>query len=248
MKVIAGIWALNGCSILGDELNDVDVYFHSKLLDALTLYIRTMPMAVERSFDFFKLLPGDPFSLPIILQQSLIQLLVEHIGRSPGNEGPTRIPESMYKHLQLFISLLMFSPVKGIKDQAYILAWEAMLSTGVFDRSIREIDVWFLFLPGYTRDTSLGTQEVEVFRDLAAVVVSFLCDAVSTIGNNLYKYFDHMGSLMSNLKGSEGNCKFINLYFNCTCVFLASRIWFPFQFLYSGVHGILAEQSLMLYS
>ncbi|XP_042478161.1 uncharacterized protein LOC122059441 isoform X2 [Macadamia integrifolia] len=202
-KVIFGIWGLNGCSILGDELNDVDVYFHSKLLDALTLYLRTMPIAMERSFDFFKLLPGDPLGLPIILQQSLLHLLVEHIGGSPVNEVSTRMPELMYRHLQPFINLLMFAPVRGIKDQACVLAREAMLSTGAFDRSISEIDAWFLFLPGYTRNTSWGTQEVEVFRDLSAVVVPFLCDAVSTIGNNLYKYLDLMRSLISNLKGFE---------------------------------------------
>ncbi|XP_043690978.1 uncharacterized protein LOC122641755 isoform X2 [Telopea speciosissima] len=204
MKVIFGIWGLNGCSIIGDELNDVDVYFHSKLLDALTLYLRTMPIALERSFDFFKLLPGDPLGLSIILQQSLLQLLVEHIGWSPGNEVSTSMPELMYRHLHQFINLLMFAPIKGIKDQAFVLAREAMLSTGAFDRTKREIDAWFLFLPGYSRNTSSwGTQEVEVFRDMSAVVVSFLCDAVSTIGNNFYKYLDLMRSLITNSKGFE---------------------------------------------
>ncbi|XP_010267868.1 PREDICTED: uncharacterized protein LOC104604974, partial [Nelumbo nucifera] len=204
VKVIAGIWGLNKCSLPGNELKDPHVYFHSKLLDALTLYLRTMPIGAEGAFDFFKLLPSDPLTLSSILQRSLLSLLVEHIKWTPGNRVSIRAPHLMYKHLQQFINLLIFSPRKEIKDQAYVLSRAAMLSTGAFDRNINEIDAWFLFLPGYDRDKpSAKSQGIEALQHLSAVVISFLCDAVSTIGNNLYKYLDRARCIISKLKGVE---------------------------------------------
>lgn len=112
----------------------------------------------------------------------------------------------MYKHLQPIISLLIHSSVKGVQDEAYVLAKAAMLSTGAFDRNHSEIDAWFLFLPGYSRDKSaLERQGSEIFWDLSRVVISFFCDAVSMMGNNLYKYLDNMRNLSSKLQGIEGN-------------------------------------------
>ncbi|KAF9589226.1 hypothetical protein IFM89_020664 [Coptis chinensis] len=202
VKVIAEIWGLPNSNIVGNKLKDVEQYFHSKLLDALTLYLRTMPTVLEKSFDFFKVLPSNPFTLSISQQQSLLSLLIEYIGWSPLNRTSTvKPPNMMYKHLHPLLDLLMYSPVKDIQDQAYILTQAAMLSTGLFDRNCLEIDAWLAFLPGYRRDkSSMGSAAVEVFQDWSKVVVSFLCDAVSTMGNNLYKYMDHLRCLTSNLK------------------------------------------------
>lgn len=164
-----------------------------------------MPNALEGSYDFFKQLPSDPFTLSISQQQSLLPLLIEYIGWSPESRVLTKTPEAIYKYLNPLINLLICSPVKDIRDQAYTLARAAIFSTGAFDRDIQEIDAWFLFLPGYKREeiTAEG-QGVEVFGDLFGVVVSFFCDAVSTVGNNLYKYYDNVRRKLSELTDVGG--------------------------------------------
>ncbi|KAL5730801.1 diphosphoinositol-polyphosphate diphosphatase [Ranunculus cassubicifolius] len=204
VKAIAEIWGLHNSNFLGDDLKDAETYFHSKLLDALTLYLRTMPMVLDGSYDFFKVLPSDPFTLSISQQQSLLSLLIEYIGWSPRSRTSSfRPPDNMYKHLRPLLDLLIHSPVKDIQDQAYILAKAAILSTGVFDRNLLEIDAWLLFLPGYRRNkSSIGSQAVDVIRDSSKVVMSFLCDAISTVGNNRYKYMDTLRSLLSSVKES----------------------------------------------
>lgn len=164
-----------------------------------------MPFGLEGSFDIFKMLPSNPLIIPVRQQQSLLSLLMVYIGQSCGSRFPVRGPELMYKHLQPIVDLFIHSSIKGVQDQAYVLAKTAMLSTGAFDGNPSEIDVWFSFLPGYSRDkSSLESEGSEVFQDLSRVVISFFCDAVSTMGNNLYKYLDNMRSL-SKLQGIEGN-------------------------------------------
>lgn len=171
---------------------------------------RTMPAALEGSFDFFRFLPSNPLALPTILQQSLLSLLLELIGWSPKSKTPVRIPPLMYKHLQPFVNLLLYSPSRDIKDQAHILAQAAMSSTGAFDKNLREIGAWFLFLPGYKMpNIVVGDQGIEVFQNLFSVIVSFLCDAVSTVGNNLLKYWDVLRRQTCHLKGFEGNLSLI---------------------------------------
>ncbi|KAK3030706.1 hypothetical protein RJ639_037203 [Escallonia herrerae] len=90
-----------------------------------------MPTVLEGSFDFFKVLPSNPLGLPTILQQSLLSLLMEHIEWSSTRKIPIRTQPLMYRHLHAFIELLMYSRIRDIKDQAYILAEAAMLSTDV---------------------------------------------------------------------------------------------------------------------
>ncbi|XP_058070405.1 uncharacterized protein LOC131219338 isoform X2 [Magnolia sinica] len=204
MIVVAGIWGLHEFSAIGNKLKDGGTYFHSKLLDVLTLYLRTLLFGLDGSFDFFKILPSNPLILPINVQQSLLSLLIEYIGQSPGSSVSIRVPDLLYKHLQSLINLLIYSPVKGIQDQAYVLARAAMLSTGAFHRNPAEIDAWFLFLPGYNKNNcSVRSKGDEVFRDLSAAVVSFFCDSVSTVGNNLYKHLDHLRRLVSKLEVVE---------------------------------------------
>lgn len=167
---------------------------------------RAVPTILEGSFDFFMNLLSNPSALPINLQCSLLSLLIEYIGWSPGNGKSNSIPLLMYRHLQTFINLLILSPNSEIKNQAYILARAAMLSTGAFDRNLCEIDAWFLFLPGYLRTKSpIEMQAVEVLQSLSGVVISFLGDAISTIGNNLFKHWDIVRQHISCLKGFKGN-------------------------------------------
>lgn len=159
-----------------------------------------MPVAFEGSFDFFKILPINPLNLSTDEQQSLLSLLVEFIGQSPGRSGSTRTSDLMYKHLQPLINVLIYSQDNRVKGQAYVLARAAMISTGAFDQNFLEIDAWLFFLPGY----KIRKCSVESLDDLSAVVISFLCDSISTVGNNLYKYLDHMRKLISRLGDSKG--------------------------------------------
>lgn len=167
---------------------------------------RTMPMAMEGFFDFFKFLPNNPLALPTILQQSLLQLLNEYVGQFSKDVSHIRTPPQMYRHLHPFIMLLMGSRVGQIKEQAYALAKAAILSTGAFDNNLKEIYVWFFFVPGYSADNVYVEHlEVETFQELSSVIVSFLCDAVSTIGNNLYKYMELLKHHIFDSEGGKGN-------------------------------------------
>lgn len=162
-------------------------------------------MAMEGSVDFFKFLPNNPLALPTILQQSLLQLLNEHVSQFSKDVSPTRNPPQMYRHLYPFLVLLVGSPLKQIKEQAYTLAKAAILSTGAFDKNVKEICAWFFFIPGYNTDNFLEDLEVEIFQKLSSVIVSFLCDAVSTTGNNLYKYMESLKHYIYSSEGDKGN-------------------------------------------
>ncbi|KAJ6752247.1 hypothetical protein OIU85_002652 [Salix viminalis] len=201
INVISQLWCSDMCSEPVITLKDAEIFFHSKLLDALKIYLLTMPTALEGSFDFFMNLLSNPLALPNNLQGSLLSLLVEYIKWSPTSGIATRTPSLMYKQLQTFINLLIFSPTGAIKVQAYNLAWAAMSSTGAFDQNLQEIDAWFFFLPGYTAvRSSFEVQGIEVLQSLSSVVISFLCDAISTIGNNLFKYWDALRNYNHSLK------------------------------------------------
>ena len=99
----------------------------------------------------------------------------------PGGDFE-RVPESMYKHLQPLISIFLYSKGKHIRDQAYQLVRAAMISTGAFEGNLWEVDCWLVF---------------EQFFEVSSVVIPFLCDAVSTVGNSLHKYMDQMRNLIS---------------------------------------------------
>lgn len=161
---------------------------------------------LEGSFDFLKVFPSNALALPTILQQSLLSLLIENLGLSSTREAPSRIQPLLYKHLHPLINLLLYSPVKDIRDQAYVLAQAAMSSTGAFDHNIGEIGTWFLFLPGYCSSNLLvEDQWIDMLQNLSSAVVSFLCDAVSTTGNSLIKYWDVLRCHIFRLKGVKGN-------------------------------------------
>lgn len=168
-----------------------------------------MPTVLEGSFEFFLNLLSNSSGSPINLQFSLLSLLVEYIKWSPRSGIAISTPSVMYKHLQTFINLLIFSRTGDMKIQAYALAWAAMSSTGAFDRNLQEIIAWFLFIPGYTAvRSSIQVQGTEVLQSLSPVVISFFCDAISTIGNNLFKYWDALRNYSCCLKGFKGNWLF----------------------------------------
>ncbi|KAG0487245.1 hypothetical protein HPP92_009340 [Vanilla planifolia] len=84
----------------------------------------------------------------------------------------------MYRHLHPLINFLICSQVKDIHDQAYTLVRMAMISTG---------------------------NGIEARRSHFAVVISFLCDAVSTIGNNLYSYLNQMHQFLLDADFNNGD-------------------------------------------
>ncbi|KAL8193175.1 hypothetical protein R6Q57_027079 [Mikania cordata] len=196
--LIIELWKSQESNNINMVADDEELFFYTKLLDALKFYHRTMPSVLEGSFDFFKVLPSNALSLPTILQQSSLSLLVEHIGWSSKQDVVIRYPPQMYKYLMNFINLVVHSPVKEIKDQAYVLAQAAMLSSGAFDNNATEISAWFLFLPGFS--TRLTEEKGKIIHNVSSVVVSFLCDVVSTVGNNLFKYWDLVRSQIHHLE------------------------------------------------
>lgn len=111
----------------------------------------------------------------------------------------------MYKHLQPFITLFIRSPDNGIRDKAYYLAQASILSTGALDQNVYEGGSWFLFLSNYDRETSFMELGKESSENLIYTVISFLCDAISTVGNNLFKYWGIVKSYTDQLKGAKGN-------------------------------------------
>ncbi|KAL6205507.1 hypothetical protein ACLB2K_022766 [Fragaria x ananassa] len=191
VNVLADLWGFDLCASPITALKDADLYFYCRLLDVFKIYLRIMPTGLEGSFEFLMKLLSSPLASQSNLQGSLLSLLIEYIGWSPGNRTPIKTPPMMYKHLQTLMKLLIFSPLNDIKDQAYRLAQAAMLSTGAFDGNQHEIASWFLFIPGFDRGQSsvevLGTG---VLQSLSNAVISFLSDAVSTTGKNIFKNWD----------------------------------------------------------
>lgn len=152
-----------------------------------------LPDALESSFDFFVDFLSNASSLPNYFLQSLMSLLVQYTAESTGTKAESKTLPLMYKHLQMFTNLMIFSPDIGIRKQAYAMAQSALLSTGAFDNNLSEIQVWFLFMPGFCRGESLSdNKEIKVLHNFTSVVSSFLCDAISTVGNNLFKHWDHL--------------------------------------------------------
>ncbi|PNY04311.1 hypothetical protein L195_g000729, partial [Trifolium pratense] len=201
---IGEIWGSDVHSIDISTPKDAESYLLSKLLDALRYFNRTLAFTLDHSFDSFKGLLKNPLELTSHLQVSLLSLLVEYIQWCPENEIPIRTPTMLYKYLQPFIKLFMFSPINKTRNLAYRLAMAAMFSTGAFDGNLNEIHAWFLYLPGYQREQSpVNILEVDVLQNLTSFVITFLCDAVSTLGNNLVKYWNILKTYVHSLEGDK---------------------------------------------
>ncbi|KAH0771918.1 hypothetical protein KY290_015899 [Solanum tuberosum] len=202
VKLITELWSLHSSPLPDSTIEDTEVLFYAKLLNVLTIYYKTMPKMLEGLFDFFKILPNNLLALPTMLQQTLLSLLQEHVGWSSKCEIATRVHSQMYKHLLPFLDLLMFSPNRDIKDQAYILAKTSMYSTGAFDKNPKEICSWFFFIPGYSKDSMLGGGVgCDIYRKLSSPVLLFLRDAVIESGNKLFCYSDLLRSSLSSIPG-----------------------------------------------
>ncbi|XP_038897462.1 uncharacterized protein LOC120085516 isoform X2 [Benincasa hispida] len=202
MISVAELWDLDPLSTLV-EVKDAEMYFLSKLLDGLTIYHRRLPHTLEGSFEFFISRLGNPLLLPTILQHSLLSLLIEYIPSSSMSSTYFRTPPGMYKHLQPFITLSIHSMDSDIKNKAYYLAQASILSTGALDQNVHEVGSWFLYLSNYDRGTSFMELGIESLDDLTYSVISFLCDAISTVGNNLFKYWGIMKSYTNQLKNAK---------------------------------------------
>ena len=164
-----------------------------------------LPHTLEGSFEFFISLLGNSLLLPTIVQHSLLSLLIEYVPSSSMSSTHFRTPPGMYKHLHSFMSLFIQSPDGDIKKKAYYLAQASILSTGALDQNVYEVGSWFLFLLNHDQRTSLMELETESSENLIYTVISFLCDAISTVGNNLFKYWGIVKSYISNLKDAKGN-------------------------------------------
>ncbi|CAI9091124.1 OLC1v1026064C1 [Oldenlandia corymbosa var. corymbosa] len=195
------IWGLLGCSTEETAIKHGESFFFSKLLDALKIFHRALPSATAGSFDFFKFLSRKLLESPTIVQRSLLSLLVDQVVEIRQHDISFKTPPEMYKHLDSFINLVMYSPRRDIKDWAYTLAQAAMFSTGAFDINPGEISTWLLFIPGCNRDyIHVHDKDVEMFQRLA----EFLREAVSKVdcGNNLFRYLDHLRGFVNNVGGS----------------------------------------------
>ncbi|KAI9084395.1 hypothetical protein K1719_033585 [Acacia pycnantha] len=202
IRTVREIWGVGKCSMMITTPKEAEIYLHSKLLDALKYFHRIMPYALGGSFEFFVGLLNNPLELTVDLLVSILSLLMEYIEWHPNNEMPLRTPPILYKHLQSFIKLFIFSTADNVRHGAYKLAKAAMFSTGAFDSNLHEIEAWLLFLPGYHRNkSSVNSLDVEVLHGLCPIVISFLCDAVSTVGNNLVKYWDLLKSYVHSSEG-----------------------------------------------
>ncbi|KAJ3693612.1 hypothetical protein LUZ60_009092 [Juncus effusus] len=185
LETVCEIWGLNREEILKDELIEMENIFRSKLLDVLTFYLRALPGSFEGSFDFIKILPTDPSKLSKFELNSLLSLLLEFISPSENSE---KIPDSIYKHLHPLLNILLNSKENTTREKADLLVRAAMFSTGAFDYNNWEINCWLVFIPGYLKNENEKFNEIQ----FSNVVVSFLCDSISTVGNNLFKYLDQM--------------------------------------------------------
>lgn len=175
---------------------------------------RSLPFTLDSSFETFKSLLKSPLELTRHLQFSVLSLLAEYIEWCPDNEIPIKTPPMLYKYLQPFIKLLMFSPYNETRDLAYRLALAAMFSTGGFDGNLHEIESWFLFLPGYNgRKPPVKILEADALQSFTLFVISFLCDAVSTFGNNLVKYWNILKSHAHILEDSTGDQFYILIFY-----------------------------------
>jgi len=207
--ILCEIWGLDKQDPNMKDAKVVEDVFHSKLLDVLRLYLRVMPSSFDGSYDFFRIIPPNPLDLSMDEQQSLLSLLLEYSGQSGGCWNLERVPESMYKYLQPLFYIMLYSQNKNIRDQAYILVKAAMVSSGAFDQDFTEIDAWLVFLPGYVAKWCVReNRRVGAPNKLSHIVIPFLCDAVSVVGNNLYKYQEHTRKLISKSGQFEGTPAF----------------------------------------
>lgn len=210
MLALALLFACSECVSSEIDMNICFMQFIA--LTFSSFFQRVMPSSFDGSYDFFRIIPPNPLDLSKDELQSLLSLLLEYSGQSGGCWDLERVPESMYKYLQLLFYIMLDSQIKNIRDQAYILVKAAMASSGAFDQNFTEIDAWLVFLPGYEAKWCIReNRSVGAPNKLSHIVIPFLCDAISVVGNNLYKYQEHTRKLISKSGQFEGIAFFIML-------------------------------------
>ncbi|EFH63381.1 hypothetical protein ARALYDRAFT_894482 [Arabidopsis lyrata subsp. lyrata] len=188
LGIVSEIWGSEFCSKPIALVDETEMFFHIKLLDTLGIYVRSVPNVPEGLFDVFMKFLSSSSGLPAELQRALLSLLNECISWRPKSQferGPRRIPPLMFKHLHVFITLLLLSSHDEVKVLSYNLARVSMTSTGAFDINPSEIEAWFRFLP------SVGKIKLPLnVQSISSFVISFLCDAVTAVGNTLFQVLD----------------------------------------------------------
>lgn len=174
---------------------------------------RMMPAVLEGSFEFFVNILGNAMELlSIDLLDSLLAILMEYTKERKMHGLPHKVPAQMHKHLLTFLKLLLSSATISIREQAFGLARAALMSTGAFSRNWQEIDAWFIFLPGFLgKKSSSILEEIKVLQSSSRAVVTFFCDAISYVANNLFKSWDFLRQCILKRGGAKGFAS--SLYF-----------------------------------
>ncbi|KAL8159958.1 LOW QUALITY PROTEIN: hypothetical protein V2J09_001495, partial [Rumex salicifolius] len=214
---ITDLWKMEKCSFTLAGPEDTEVLFHCKLLEVFKICHCALHSVIDVSYDIFKIVPGNLVELPSDLLRSLLPLLLEHIGW-PSKFGSSGFIPPIYKHLQSFVKLLLYASNEDIKQQGCLLAQAALLSTGAFDVNPLDIRAWFLFIPGYAGEF-VADPNVKLLQKLSQPVISFLCNAVSTVGNRLLKYWNDIKSYTCNLKDGKD----VIIYFSPLVVCILER-------------------------
>lgn len=156
-----------------------------------------LPVAMaDTGFDAFKLLPDDPTTLSGIQQKSLSALLLAATGSSsslPSEEygwisGGAAGFGSAYRNFKQLLMFMLISEGKDVNDAVYEVVHRVMGSTGAFESNPMEISLWLDLLVLWKIDKPASAY---------ASLVDFLSGAVSSMGQNSYKYLDSLHSILS---------------------------------------------------
>ncbi|KAI4374779.1 hypothetical protein MLD38_012731 [Melastoma candidum] len=198
------IWSLDLSLLPTYTMRDAEIYHYSRLMEVLHAYLRMMPAVLEGSFEFFVNILGNALELSVDLLDSLLAILTEYTKERKMHGLPHKVPTQMHRHLQTFLKLLLSSETMSIREQAFGLARAALMSTGAFSRNSQEIDAWFTFLPGYLGKESSCFEEIKVLQTSSRAVVTFFCDAISYVANNLFKSWDFLRQCILQPSGAKG--------------------------------------------
>ncbi|KAH7429976.1 hypothetical protein KP509_09G076400 [Ceratopteris richardii] len=94
----------------------------------------------------------------------------------------------MFRHLKPILKFTLGSKSGGVKHHAQILANRAMCSSGAFEINKAEVGIWLQLVP---------------LSD--SVVLSFLCDAVDTVGRNMDKYMETLSEILQSTSQIDNN-------------------------------------------
>ncbi|CAM6096475.1 unnamed protein product [Calypogeia fissa] len=195
----------------------IEGLLYAKVVQVLAAYQVALPVAMaDTGFDAFKLLPDDPSLLSTVQQRSLSALLLAATGSGtslPLGEvgwvfGGFAGFGSAYKSFKQLLMFMLISEVKDVRDAVYEVAHRVMSSTGAFESNPMEISLWLDLLLQWKIEKSNISNDLEEIINVVrrgdirpgstyASLVEFLSEAVSSIGQNSYKYLDSLHSILS---------------------------------------------------